>query len=114
MIGSHPPARPRFLLVVILTILGAALRFKSLGHLGLSHFDEGIYALAGAWVIAPGGLTALDPMVIPYAPPGFPILVGLSYGIFGISDGSAIVVSILSGVATIPILAWLARRTFGA
>ncbi|HMB04309.1 MAG TPA: glycosyltransferase family 39 protein [Isosphaeraceae bacterium] len=114
MVPSLPPARPRFLLVVILTILGGVLRFKSFGQLGLSHSDEGIYALAGAWAIAPGGLSALDPMVIPYAPPVFPILVGLSYGLFGISDGSAIVVSILCGVATIPVVAWLAWHTFGA
>jgi dolichyl-phosphate-mannose-protein mannosyltransferase len=41
-------------------------------------------------------------------------LVRHSYGIFEISVGSAIVVSILWGVSTIPVLAWLTRRTFGA
>ena len=36
-------------------------------------------------------------MIIPYAPPAFPFLVGVSYAILGVSDLSAIAVSILGG-----------------
>ena len=56
---------------------------------------------------------AIDPTVISYAPPGFPVLVGLSYLVFGVNDLAAILVSIGAGTLTIPVAAWLSRRTFG-
>ena len=90
------------------------MRLWGLKRLGLIHFDEGIYAIAGLWSVSPGGLAAIDPTLIAYAPPGFPILVGLSYLLFGVSDLAAILVSVLTGTLTIPATAWLARRTFGA
>ncbi len=104
---------PEWVPVVALTAIAAVLRFAGFGRLGLDHFDEGIYASAGLWSLAPGGLADLDPGLIPYAPPGYPILVGLVYWLVGPSDLAAIVVSILAGVATIPVVAWLGRRTFG-
>ncbi len=96
-----------------MTAAGGLLRLWSLGRLGLVHFDEGIYAMAGTWVLSPRGLAGLDPTVISYAPPGFPVLVGLAYGLFGVSDVSAILVSIAAGTLTIPIVGWLGYRTFG-
>lgn len=102
-----------WLAVTLLTVLGAGLRFWGFGALGLNHFDEGIYALSGLWALSPSGLAGLDPIVIAYAPPGFPILVGLSNLVFGGSDIAAILASTLCGVATIPVAAWLGRRTFG-
>lgn len=101
-------------LVAAFTVVGLLLRVWGLGRLGLIHFDEGIYAIAGLWSLSPRGLAALDPVVISYSPPGFPILVGLSYAILGAADVSAILVSILAGALTIPAAAWLAGRTFGA
>lgn len=120
MIGSrpHPPASGFLVreaaIVAVLTLAGAVVRLWDLKTLGLIHFDEGIYALAGLWSLSPSGLSALDPRVIAYAPPGFPYLVGISYLLFGVSDLAAILVSILLGTLTIPASAWLARRTFGA
>jgi dolichyl-phosphate-mannose-protein mannosyltransferase len=105
--------RREWLVVLLLTALGAALRFWSFGRLGLTHFDEGVYALAGLWAVDPKGLPGLDPSLISYAPPGFAILVGLAYSLFGVADLSALFVSIVCGIATIPVVAWVARRTFG-
>ena len=82
MPSTPSPTRRELLVVLILTLLGACLRISSLGSLGLSHFDEGIYALSGLWAVSPGGILALDPGVIPYAPGGFPILVGISFGYY--------------------------------
>ena len=93
---------------------GSGPQVWGLPRLGLSHFDEGIYAIAGLWSVSPRGLTSLDPTLIPYAPPGFPILVGVAYLGLGVSDLAAILVSILAGTLTIPAAAWLARRTSGA
>jgi 4-amino-4-deoxy-L-arabinose transferase-like glycosyltransferase len=103
-----------FLVVVVFTLVGATLRLWSLNRLGLLHFDEGIYAASGLWIFSRNGILDLDPLVIAYAPPGFPFLVGLSYLALGASDLSAILVSIVAGTLTIPAIAWLARRSFGS
>jgi len=102
------------LIVGLLTMAGAVLRLWGLPRLGLSHFDEGIYAIAGLYSVSPRGLASLDPTLIPYAPAGYPLLVGIAYLGLGVSDLAAILVSILAGILTIPAAAWLARRTFGA
>jgi dolichyl-phosphate-mannose-protein mannosyltransferase len=116
--NSQAPAQPylwrEIVLVVVVTLVAAALRFWEWRSIGITHFDEGIYALAGLWAVNGGGLLALDPGIIPYAPPGLPVLIGLSYSLFGDSDHAAILVAQLLGVATIPLIAWLARRAFGS
>jgi dolichyl-phosphate-mannose-protein mannosyltransferase len=109
----EPSTRREFSAVVAFTMMGAGLRFWGYGGLGLNHFDEGIYALAGLWSMTPQGFAGLDPMVIPYAPPGFPFLVGVAYFVLGVADLSAILASTLCGIATIPLAAWVGRRTFG-
>ncbi|HEV3167829.1 MAG TPA: glycosyltransferase family 39 protein [Isosphaeraceae bacterium] len=113
MISSLSSSQRENAAVTVLTIVGAVLRLWQFGRLGLQHFDEGIYALSSLWVLRPGGVATIEPSLIPYAPPGFPILVGLSYLALGVSDLSAIAVSAGCGIATIPVTAWLARRTFG-
>lgn len=104
------PARREWAFVAAMTAVGLAVRIWGLGRLGLVHFDEGIYAIAGLWSLGPGGI---DPLVIPYAPAGYPGLVGLAYLVFGPSDAAAILVSIATGTLAVPASAWLARRTFG-
>lgn len=104
------PARREWAFVAAMTAVGLAVRIWGLGRLGLVHFDEGIYAIAGLWSLGPGGI---DPLVIPYAPAGYPGLVGLAYLAFGPSDAAAILVSIATGTLAVPASAWLARRTFG-
>lgn len=99
--------------VLAMTLLGGGLRLKGLGRLGLDHFDAGIYAQAGLWALRPGGLRSIDPGLIPYAPPGYPALVGVAYRLLGPSDTAVLIVSILAGVLTIPVVAWLSRRSFG-
>ena len=44
------------LVVIALTLLGAVIRLWSPGRLGLVHFDEGIYALAGLWSLLAAGI----------------------------------------------------------
>ena len=90
------------------------LRLWSPGRLGLVHFDEGIYALAGLWVFSPRGLLDFDPTSIAYAPPGFRSWRACPTWDLGVGDFSAILVSIVAGTLTIPAAAWVARRTFGS
>jgi 4-amino-4-deoxy-L-arabinose transferase-like glycosyltransferase len=108
-----PALRREISVIIALTFFGAVLRLWSPGRLGLVHFDEGIFALAALWVFSPGGLRNFDPTTIAYAPPGFPVLAGLSYLGLGVGDFPAILVSIVAGTLTIPVAAWLAHRTFG-
>ena len=104
-----------WLVITVLTLAGAILRFWNFGRLSLSHFDEGIYAFSGLWIVSRRGL--LDPRSrrsVAYAPPGFPILVGaVLRPASAVSDYAAIVVAILAGIASIPVAGWLGRRTFG-
>ncbi|MBV8487497.1 MAG: hypothetical protein JO161_04405, partial [Planctomycetaceae bacterium] len=66
------------LLIAAHTFVGAVLRLWRLPRLGLNHFDEGFYVLAGLWPYSRDGLAGLDPSLIAYAPPGYPICVGLN------------------------------------
>src|SRR5262245_9354850 len=100
-------------LLTVLTLIAAVPRFWNAGRLGLCHFDEGIYAFAGLWIRSTSGISAIDPNVIAYAPPGFPILVGIAHLMLGINDVSGIVVSQVMGVLTIPLVYWVSRRSFG-
>lgn len=99
--------------VAALTLLGAVLRSWQSGRLGLVHFDEGVYAMTGLWSGSSRGLAAMNSVVIPFAPGGYPTLVGLAYLLLGVGDTAAIFVSQAAGVATIPVAAAIARRAFG-
>lgn len=99
--------------ILVMTVVAAVLRFWAFGRLGLTHFDEGVYALAGVWSVTDDGGSGIVPQLVAYAPPGFPILIGLAYRVLGVSDASALFVSVACGVLTIPLAGWLGRRTFG-
>ncbi len=105
--------RREWTIIGILTLCGAALRFQGFGQLGLTHFDEGVYAIAGLWSVMPGGLASFDPQVIAYAPAGYPLMVGVAYLVFGVVDSAAIFVSTVCGVLTIPVAGWVGLRTIG-
>jgi 4-amino-4-deoxy-L-arabinose transferase-like glycosyltransferase len=114
---TMPPSRsclPEWPLIGLLTLLGAIVRLWSFGRLGLTHFDEGMYAMAALWITQPKGLAGIDPAAVMYAPPGFVTLVGLGYLLFGFADLVPILVSILAGIVAIPLAAAVARQAFGA
>ena len=102
--------RREWVAVAAVTAAGAVLRVWPIGRLGLVHFDEGVYAMVGARVFEPGGI---NPTLISYAPPGYPILTGLASFLLVSPDAAAILVSAMMGTLTIPFIAWLARRAFG-
>jgi 4-amino-4-deoxy-L-arabinose transferase-like glycosyltransferase len=110
---DHSDVQREIRIIAILTVIGAVLRFWGLPRLGLNHFDEGIYALAGLWIYSPHGLIGIDPTTIAYAPPGLVTLIGLSYWLFGVGDYAAILVSLVAGTLTIPAVGWVAAQTFG-
>ena len=49
--NDPPPWRREWVWMLAFTVLGAIVRFWGPGRLGLDQFDEGIYALAGLWMV---------------------------------------------------------------
>jgi 4-amino-4-deoxy-L-arabinose transferase-like glycosyltransferase len=101
---------------ILLLILagGLLVRIGPPGSLAIDHFDEGIYALAGQWIYQPGGLTRLDPTVIPYGPPVTSVLIGIAtFLLGGPSDFAAILPGIICGTLSILIAFQFCRRIFG-
>jgi len=106
-------ARLTLILVGLATLISFPLRVWPVGRLGFNQFDEGIYGMAASWVFQPGSLSAIDPSLIAYAPPGYPILVGLASFFLGSSDQPSFLVSATLGSLTVPVAAWISGRLFG-
>ena len=112
-ISADPNYWRSLVIIVIATIVAFPLRIWPLGQLGFNQFDEGIYGMAAGWIFNSQGIASIDPSLIPYAPPGYPILVGISFFFLGISDQAALLVSAIAGTLTIPVVAWISKRIFG-
>lgn len=101
------------LILFALVASGAVLRFWGLFNLGLTHFDEGSYTMAGKWLATLGR----EGWAIPagQAPALYPALLGVSFAIFGIQDYAAVGVSAAIGSLTIGLVYlvgqhWFCRR----
>ena len=100
------------LLINLLPLLVPAvlLRFWNLHGLGLTHFDEGSYAMAGQWIASFGQEGA--PPQAGHAPALFPILVGLVFFLFGSHDHFAVAVSATTGTLTVALIWWIGKTWF--
>ncbi len=97
-----------------LILLGIVFRIWRLFDLGLIHFDEGVYAISGLWTITPFDDLHLYVKQKLFSPPLFFSLVGISYWILGeASDKAAILVNVVIGSATIPLVWWFTQKWFG-
>jgi 4-amino-4-deoxy-L-arabinose transferase-like glycosyltransferase len=97
----------------LILLAGLLPRLVLPGSIGLDHFDEGIYAFAGEWPFARGGLAALDPALIPYGPPVTSVLIGISNIVLGgPSDFSAILPGLLCGSLAVVVIGRLAAKSF--
>ena len=86
------------------------LRFWNLPGLGLTHFDEGSYAMAGQWLASLAREGA--PPQAGHSPALFPVLVGLFFLLFGSFDFVAVAASATSGTLTVVLTWWIARNWF--
>lgn len=93
-----------------LTTVAAVLRFWHLTDLGLTHFDEGAYAMTGRWLATFGKEGWIYQSG--HAPGLFSTLAGLFFLIFGIKDYIAIAVSALAGSLTVGVIYWIGREQF--
>ena len=93
------------------TAVAALIRFWSLSDLGLTHFDEGSYVMAGKWLATLGKQGWI--YQAGHSPGLFPTLVGIFFWLFGISDSSAIAASALSGSLTVGFFCFLGSYWLG-
>lgn len=100
-------------LIALATCVAFLLRVWPIGRLGLNQFDEGIYAFASTWTSPAHQGLMIDPVLISYAPPGYPLLVGLLSLVLGFSDYSGLLTSALCGALTVPVVAVIAQTLFG-
>ena len=80
LLTVHPISRRELLFVVLISLLGLALRFWDLSAIAVEHFDEGVYA-SNLWFTAEEGYRYPDRHL--YAPPLLPSLIEWSLLIFG-------------------------------
>ncbi|MFO0949377.1 MAG: glycosyltransferase family 39 protein [Planctomycetota bacterium] len=96
-------------LVLGVIVVGGLLRAHRFNELGLSHFDEGVYALSGLWPWS----GQFFPDQGYFSPPLFPFLVGLINGILGgPSDLAPASVSLIASTLTVLALWWIGRLWF--
>jgi 4-amino-4-deoxy-L-arabinose transferase-like glycosyltransferase len=99
--------------IVVLSLVALLLRAWKLSSLGLSHFDEGVYANSGFWSLHSFFGPGLDPWQKLFSPPGYFGLVGLLYRLAGHpSEILAIGINLAAGTATVPLVYWIGRRWF--
>ncbi len=107
MAEGEDALRPRRARIAIVgaTAVAAVLRLASITEQDLSHFDEGVYAIAAMGIRYPGQEF--------FAPPLFPNLLRLVAAVAGPSDWALYVFSALLGVLTVPLVAAFTWRCFG-
>ena len=97
-------------MTLLLTALGAVLRFSALSRQSFWYDEAVSVALArhSVWELVTGRAKDLG------NPPLYPVLLHLWTRVFGMGDGSVRALSALFGTATIPVVVALARRAFPA
>ncbi|OPZ07886.1 MAG: Dolichyl-phosphate-mannose-protein mannosyltransferase [candidate division BRC1 bacterium ADurb.BinA292] len=107
------PARSDSLLMAALAALAAILiRLIHLERLGISHWDEGEYVRA-ARLLADHFTQGLAHLAPEHAPPLVPVLISLSFRLFGPYDFAAILVSAVTGGLTVGLVFWILDRAAG-
>lgn len=103
------------LILTAITVVAAALRFCNITALGLTHFDEGGYALTALALADPSTLRGLDfAYMVTLAPPVFPTTVALLMKLTGsTADSTALATSAIFSTLTVPLIFILARAWIG-
>ena len=107
---NNPVPRQELMLVIAVCILGGLFRCLFLSDTAIEHFDEGVYA-SNLWFSPEQG--AEYPGRYYYAPPLFPFLIEWSMIFLGSGAWATFLPSLLLGMATIPLIWWVARNWFG-
>lgn len=103
-------ANREIIIIVGLVVFAAVLRFWNLSSLGLTHFDEGSYAMTGRWIATFGKEGWIYQSG--HAPGLFPTLIGFFFLVFGVTDYVAIAVSAVAGSLTVGLTYYVGKVWF--
>ncbi|MFM9961802.1 MAG: ArnT family glycosyltransferase [Planctomycetaceae bacterium] len=106
---EQPISRYELWAVVVITLLGAAVRFAFPSAMAIEHFDEGVYA---SNLLFPDQDFRYPDRHL-YAPSLVPALIEWSIIFFGDKGIAPMLPSLLFGTLTIPLIWWVARQWFG-
>jgi 4-amino-4-deoxy-L-arabinose transferase-like glycosyltransferase len=101
-----------WLIIGLIFLMGVVLRAAWPSRLAVEHFDEGVYGSNIFFSGQKGDEQYPDQHL--YAPPLVPLLIEFSMLVLGPSNLAAMVVNIVAGSLTIPLLWWVGRRWFGS
>jgi 4-amino-4-deoxy-L-arabinose transferase-like glycosyltransferase len=110
--STSRPGRAEILLAGLIVLAGLSLRIAWPSRLAVEHFDEGVYASNLFFHDRAGAGHYPDQHL--YAPPLLPFLIECSMIAFGTSNFAAMLVNIVAGALTVPLVWWVGRRWFGA
>lgn len=100
--------------LLALCLLAVVVRAWHFGALGLTHFDEGVYALTGRGLVDPTQGFRLFPSQPKFSPLVFPALLAGAFTLLGgPGDSAAFVVNIVLGSAMVVAVWAIGRHWFG-
>lgn len=106
----QPPDRLEWGIVILLMLVGVALRCQSLSSIEVEHFDEGVYA-SNIWFSEVADFRYPNRHL--YAPPLLPGLIEVCLLSFGIAGFVAMLPNLIAGSATVLLLWRVGRSWFG-
>jgi hypothetical protein len=108
---AESPTRVELLLVLVVVLVGFALRIALPARMAVEHFDEGVYA--SNYFFSGEKRDEQYPDQHLYAPPLVPLIIELAMVVFGTSNVVPMLVGVIAGGLTIPLVWWVGRRWFG-
>lgn len=108
--GRPQVPRTEWALLLALVALGFAVRVAVPAQMAVEHFDEGVYA-SNLWFGAENGYRYPDRHL--FAPPLLPALIEWAMILFGQHAVIPMLINLLAGTLTVPLIWWTARRWFG-
>ncbi len=109
----EPVLRIEVAVLLAILALGVAVRAWDLPALGLTHFDEGVYALTARGLVDSTQPYRMFPTQAKFSPLVFPALVAAVFEMSGPSDTAAFLVNIVLGSLTIVAVWAIGRAWFG-
>ena len=104
--------RRETVIIAVIFVTAVFFRMYNVTDLGLTHFDEGVYALYGERLVESPGTFYEDTLrIAQFSPPLYPFCCGVSFTVLGVKDFAAIVPSIIAGALTCLVLFLLGKST---
>ena len=104
------PGRNELIAILVIIVIGAALRLYRIESVTIEHFDEGVYA-SNFWFDEDNNFEY--PKRPFFGPSLLPMLIEMSMLVFGFGSFGVLSVNLIAGILTIPVIWLLGRSWFG-